>query len=168
MFSSIRLLAFDVDGVLTDGSILVLENGLQARRMSIRDGYALHLAVKKGFPVLVISGAESEPVRERLAKLGVTRVFMGVKDKWSLLSQQLRDLNIASASVLYMGDDIPDLEVMQQVGLAACPADAAPEIKAIAAFHSEYRGGEGCVRDVIERVLKAHGFWDTDVFTPSH
>ena len=108
MFSPIRLLAFDVDGVLTDGSILVLENGLQARRMSIRDGYALQLAVKKGFPVLVISGAESEPVRERLAKLGVTRVFMGVKDKWSLLAQQLRELNMDPSSVLYMGDDIPD------------------------------------------------------------
>lgn len=167
MFDKIRLIALDVDGVLTDGTVLVMENGLQARRMSIRDGYALQLAVKRGLPIIVISGAESEPVRDRLQKLGITHVHMGVRDKWGLLSQQLKDLKVSAGDVLFMGDDIPDLDVMKNVGLAACPADAVEEIKAISHFISPHRGGEGCVRDIIEKIMKAQGLWTADTHTQS-
>ncbi|MCR6720703.1 MAG: hypothetical protein NVV59_10505 [Chitinophagaceae bacterium] len=116
MFNKIRLVALDVDGVLTDGTVLVLENGLQARRMSVRDGYALQLAVKKGLQIMVISGAVSEPVRDRLSKLGIADVFMGVRDKWTLLSQQIKERGMQADEVLFMGDDIPDLEVMKKCG----------------------------------------------------
>ena len=158
----IKLLVLDVDGVLTDGQILVLENGLQARRMSIRDGYALQLAVKKGLLLMVISGAVSEPVRDRLQKLGVTDVHMGVQNKAALLRQRVAALAIEWSEVAFMGDDIPDMEVMQLVGLPACPADAVPEIKSIATYQSPQNGGEGCVRDLLEQILKARRSWDAD------
>lgn len=167
MLEKIRLIALDVDGVLTDGSILVLEDGLQARRMSIRDGYALQLAVKRGLPVMVISGAFSEPVIDRLQKLGVMDVHMGVHDKWGFLQQQIAERNISASEVLFMGDDIPDLQVMQNVGVAACPSDAADEIKDIAHIISDRKGGEGCVRDILEQVMKAQGKWTHDVHIPS-
>lgn len=158
----IKLLALDVDGVLTDGHILVLENGLQARRMSIRDGYALQLAVKKGLALIIISGAVSDPVRDRLRKLGVTDVHMGVTDKAALLRERVAALAIEWNEVAFMGDDIPDMEVMRLVGLPACPADAVDEIKAIARYQSPKNGGEGCVRDLLEQILKARRSWETD------
>lgn len=167
MFNKIRLVALDVDGVLTDGTVLVLENGLQARRMSVRDGYALQLAVKKGLQIMVISGAVSEPVRDRLCKLGIADVFMGVRDKWTLLSQQIKERGMQADEVLFMGDDIPDLEVMKNVGLAVCPADAAEEIKSISAFISNIKGGDGCVREILEKLMKARGLWDADTHTAS-
>lgn len=167
MFDKIRLVALDVDGVLTDGTVLVLENGLQARKMSVRDGYALQLAVKKGISIMVISGALSEPVRDRLNKLGITDVFMGVTDKWGLLSQQMNERGIQADEVLFMGDDIPDLDVMKKVGLAVCPADAAEEIRSVAAVISNNKGGEGCVREILEKLMKARGLWDADTHTAS-
>jgi len=152
---------FDMDGVLTDGTLLVLPEGVMARKMNIKDGYALQLAVKKGYSVMVISGGDSPEAKERLLKLGVDQVWMGVKDKLSLLKTLLDQQQIPLSAVLYMGDDIPDLSVMQAVGFACCPADAANDIRLISNYISPFKGGEGCVRDVLEQVLKLRGDWDT-------
>ena len=149
----------DVDGVLTDGSILVLEGGLQARRMSVRDGYALQLAVKRGYRVLVISGAAASPVVDRLNKLGIADIHMGAHDKRVIVEKYAAEKGLMREELLFMGDDMPDLEVMQYVGLPVCPADAATEIKEISAHTTSLKGGEGCVREIIEKVMKLRGDW---------
>lgn len=166
-FKQITCFAFDVDGVLTDGTVLLLDDGQQARRMSIRDGYALQLAVKKGYKVLVISGAYSEAVKTRLQKLGVTDVFMKVENKEAQLTSYLSASGLTPQQVLFMGDDIPDYGVMTTVGLPCCPADAAPEIKHISQYISAQKGGRGCVRDVIEKVMKLNNHWDMDTSVAS-
>lgn len=161
-FAEISTFVFDMDGVLTDGTVWVLEDRRMIRRMSIKDGFALQLAIKKGFHIAVISGSTSPEVTERLKGLGITDVFMGVKQKEECLQAFLKTKNIPLHQVLYMGDDIPDLGVMKRVGLACAPADAVSEIKEIATYISAYTGGNGCVRDVIEKVLKLHNAWDLD------
>jgi len=159
LFKNITTFIFDVDGVLTDGTVLVLENGLQARRMSIKDGYALQLAVKKGYHLLVISGAAASPVVDRLNKLGITHVHMGVRDKKALVEEFATTNRLGPDQLLFMGDDIPDLEAMTIVGLPVCPADAATEIRDISKYISPFNGGYGCVRDVIEKVLRQRNDW---------
>ncbi|MBL7718272.1 MAG: 3-deoxy-D-manno-octulosonate 8-phosphate phosphatase [Flavipsychrobacter sp.] len=163
LFAPIRTFVLDVDGVLTNGSLLATEDGQLLRSMNIKDGYAIQLAIKKGYKVWILSGAKSEGVRLRLQKLGVKDVHIGIETKKELL----QDIALSSAtsyeSVLYMGDDIPDYAAMQLCGLPCCPADAAPEIKSIARYISPLKGGEGCVRDVIEKVLKLNGDWDLPV-----
>ncbi len=161
-FKHITTLVFDVDGVLTDGSLLILENGLMARRMNIRDGYALQLAVKKGYHVLVISGGDSEEVRNRLHKLGVTQVWMKTSDKATVLTKFIQEHGLQPQQVLFMGDDMPDLPVLRLAGLPCCPADAAQEVKTVALYISPLKGGDGCVRDVIEKVLKLRNDWNED------
>ncbi len=160
VFARIRCFVFDVDGVLTDGSLLVLEGGQMARRMNIRDGYALQLAIKKGYDVVIISGGISEPVRERLEKLGVTEIFMNIKDKKTCLADFVLQKELSWENVLFMGDDIPDYLPMTMVGLPCCPADAAPEIKSICRYVANTIGGSGCAREVIEKVLKLNGDWE--------
>lgn len=150
---------FDVDGVLTDGSLLLLPDGEMARTMNIKDGYALQLAVKQGFKIFVISGAKSVPVQKRLEKLGISDVYMGVEDKRTLLLQLLENNNLLPENTLFMGDDMPDLEAMQVVGLPCCPADACNEVKQISRYISQVAGGRGCARDVIEKVLKLRDKW---------
>ena len=149
-----------MDGVLTDGTLMILPDGVMARKMNIKDGYALQLAVKKGYTVIVISGGNSPEAKERLIKLGVDQVWMGVKDKLTLLTTQLNQKQIPMSQVLYMGDDIPDLAVMQAVGFACCPADAATDIRLASNYISPFKGGDACVRDVMEQVLKLRGDWD--------
>ena len=161
-FKSIRTFVFDVDGVMTDGSIQVFDTGEQVRRMSTRDGYSLQLAIKKGYRVVVISGAASEGVRLRLQYLGIRDIFLSVHDKVDILRQFALEHRLDESDMLYMGDDIPDYAAMQYVGLGCAPSDAAPEIKHIAAYISSYGGGQGCVRDVIEKVLKLNGHWELD------
>jgi len=161
-FKSIRTFVFDVDGVMTDGSVQVTEGGEQWRTMNTKDGYSLQLAIKKGYKVLVISGGQSEGVRRRLRGLGVEDVFLREKDKLERLRTYMQEHGLQMDDVLYMGDDIPDYGVMKQVGLACAPADAAPEIRHIAAYISSFNGGHGCVRDVIEKVLKLNGHWELD------
>lgn len=158
--SQISCFVFDMDGVLTDGTLLVLPDGIMARKMNIKDGYALQLAVKKGYTVIIISGGNSPEAKERLLKLGVDQVWMGVKDKLSLLKNQLDQKQIPMSQVLYMGDDVPDLAVMQAVGFPCCPADAATDIRLASKYISPFKGGEACVRDVMEQVLKLRGDWD--------
>jgi len=161
-FKSIRTFVFDVDGVMTDGSVQVFETGEQVRRMSTRDGYSLQLAVRKGYRVVVISGGTSEGVRQRLQYLGIKDIFLNVHDKVALLDRYAKDHGLDEKDMLYMGDDIPDYAAMMHVGLACAPSDAAPEIRHIAAYISSFGGGQGCVRDVVEKVLKLNGQWDLD------
>lgn len=166
-FAPIKAFVLDVDGVLTDGSVLLLDDGQMARRMSTRDGYALQLAVKKGYHVVVISGGESAAVRLRLEKLGIRHIYLGVLNKSHILQEYMETHRLSVNEVLYMGDDLPDFDVMQLVGLPCCPHDAAPEIASISQYISPRNGGEGCVRDVIEKVLKLNGHWQYDGHTAS-
>ncbi|MCY7422390.1 MAG: HAD-IIIA family hydrolase [Chitinophagaceae bacterium] len=162
LFKPITTLVFDVDGVLTDGTLLILPDGLMARRMNIKDGYGLQLAVKKGYHVVIISGGNSPEVKERLHKLGVAEVFMQVKDKVEVLAGFLDKYSLSWAGVLYMGDDIPDLQVMNKVALPCCPKDAVQEIRSVSKYISHLDGGFGCCRDVIEKVMKVRGNWTDD------
>lgn len=158
-FKQIKTFVFDLDGVLTDGSLLIFPGNEFIRRMNIKDGYAIQLAVKKGYHVVIISGSVSKPCAERFEYLGVKNVFMKVKDKEEVLAQFLLSNHLKWEETLFMGDDIPDLEVMKLVGLSVCPADAVPEIKAVSKFISTVQGGQGCVREVIEKVLKLNDQW---------
>jgi len=159
-FTPIRVFVFDIDGVLTDGMLHVQEDGELLRRMNIKDGYALQLAIKKGYKVWVISGGKTNATKKRLEKLGVEEVYVGVEDKVTLLEQKIKATGIVKESILYMGDDMPDLSAMQLCGLKTCPADAVAEIRSIANYISPYNGGAGCVRDVIEKVLKINNHWE--------
>ena len=155
----IKAFIFDVDGVLTDGIVHVTETGEQLRQFNIKDGYALQLAVKRGYKVAVITGGRSEGVKLRLRGLGITDIFMKVDSKIEVYKQLISDHQLTAEDILYMGDDIPDLHVMKLAGLPVCPSDAAEEIKAISTYISSKNGGRGCVRDVIEKVLKIQNKW---------
>jgi 3-deoxy-D-manno-octulosonate 8-phosphate phosphatase (KDO 8-P phosphatase) len=162
LFKDITTFVFDVDGVLTDGTVLVLENGLQARQMSIKDGLGLQMALKNGFQVVVISGGNSIPVEERLNKLGVKDVYMNISDKKKFLGSYIADNGMKWEELLFMADDLPDLETMKTVGVSTCPADAVQEIKEVCKYISPLKGGFGCVRDIIEKVLKVQDKWIVD------
>ena len=157
----ITCFVFDVDGVLTNGEVIVMPNGLLVRKMNIKDGYAIQLAIKKGFQVWVISGGNSIEVEQRLNLLGVKEVHMKVKDKRALLQELSLMNNVPLDQMLFMGDDMPDYDAMKIVGIAACPNDACVDIKQIANYISLLKGGAGCARDVIEKVLKLNDKWDT-------
>ncbi len=159
LFKPITTFIFDVDGVLTDGTVLVLDNGLQARKMSIKDGFALQMAVKNGYKILIVSGGNSPQVANRLEKLGINDVHMSVLNKKEFITNYIAVNNLRKEEMLYMGDDLPDLPAMSIVGLPCCPADAVQEIKAIIQYISPLKGGDACVRDVIEKVLKLNGHW---------
>lgn len=156
-FKDIKHFIFDVDGVLTDGSLLLTSDGELARTMHTRDGYAMQLAVKKGYEIIIITGGNSEAVRSRLATLGLEHLYVGVSDKLKVLNSIKDKIDLQKS--LYMGDDMPDYHVMQKVALATCPADACDEIKLISHYISPMDGGKGCVRDVIEKVLKLNDDW---------
>ena len=157
--NQITTLIFDVDGVLTDGSIIVATNGDMYRKMHTKDGFALKTAVDKGFNVCIISGGNNEGVRIRLKGLGIKDVYLGAHHKTETMNAYLKENNIRKEQVLYMGDDIPDLHVMKEVGLPCCPQDAVQEIKRVSKYVSHKKGGKGCVRDVIEQVLKVQNKW---------
>ncbi len=159
-FKRITTFVFDIDGVLTDGTVLVLPNGVQARRMHIKDGFALQMALKNGYKVKVISGGNSPEVMDRLKKLGVTDVHMSVLDKGALLRDWMNAENLKKEQVLYMGDDLPDLPALGVVGLPTCPADAADEVKKASLYISHLNGGDACVRELIEKVLRLNGHWE--------
>ncbi len=161
-FRQITTFVFDVDGVLTDGTLLIPDDGQMIRSMNIKDGYALQLALKMDFRVAIISGGSTEAVRERLNRLGVKDVFLKVTDKKESLLAYAASHDLPLDRVLFMGDDIPDYSVMKEVGLACAPADAVPEIRQAAHYISSLPGGAGCVRDVIEKVLKLNGKWPLD------
>lgn len=150
---------FDVDGVLTDGSLQISTNGDLLRTMNIKDGFAMKHAMEKGFTVCVISGGYNEGVRHRLKGLGVTDIYLGCPDKVEQMEEFFDIYDIKPEEVLYMGDDLPDFYAMQKVGLPCCPQDAAAEIKEISRYVSHKKGGKGCVREVIEQVMKVQDKW---------
>ena len=158
-FKNIKAFVFDVDGVLTDGSLIVLPNNMMARTMNVKDGYALQLAVKMGFKVAIISGGNSAEVKERLNLLGVTDDYMNVSNKVEALENFVEKYQLQQQDILFMGDDIPDAEVMKVAALPCCPADAVDEIKAISQYISPFNGGKGCARDVIEKTMKLNNLW---------
>lgn len=162
----VKAFVFDIDGVLSTQTIALSVWGVPLRTVNLRDGYALQLAVKKGYRVGVISGAKSKEYIKRLKTLGVTEIYLNSRNKTESMTDLVAKWNMDPENVLYMGDDIPDFKVMKMVGLPACPADADSEIKQIALYISDKRGGEGCVRDVIEQALRLHNNWmDHEAFT---
>ena len=158
LLRNVKCVMLDVDGVLTNGTLIVMPGELY-RIMNIRDGFALKTAVDAGFKVVVISGGKSESVRSRLQKLGITDIFLGVDYKIDTMNDILRKYNLSNEEVLYMGDDLPDYEVMKKAGVPCCPADAASDIRNISIYVSHAKGGEGCVRDVLEQLLRINGKW---------
>jgi len=159
-FENINSFIFDVDGVLTNGGLYIFPDGNFVRKMNAKDGFALKLALKKGYNIAIITGGREKNIKERLEKLGITNVFLNAHDKLPILNKYLSDNKIDPNTSLYMGDDIPDLKPMKNIGLACCPNDAVYEIKEISHYISNINGGSGCVRDVIEQVLKANNDWD--------
>ena len=163
LFAPVRTFVFDVDGVLTDGSVLLTEEGQVLRSMNIRDGYAMRQAIKKGYSVWVITAGRSEGVRQRLLSLGLQEVHAAIENKKEMLQEIAERSQMAYETMLYLGDDIPDHAAMALCALPCCPADAVPEIKNASKYISPFPGGKGCVRDVIEKVLKLNGDWELPV-----
>lgn len=150
---------FDVDGVLTDGTLTITTTGEMLRSMNVKDGYALKTALDQGFNICIISGGSNEGVRSRLKALGINNIYLGAHNKIEQLNDYFNTHGIKSENTLYMGDDIPDYPVMKMVGLPCCPQDAVPEIKAVSKYISHKKGGKGAVRDVVEQVMKVQGKW---------
>ena len=156
---AINTFIFDFDGVLSDGMVLLTEEGHYLRRTNVKDGYAMQLAVKKDYRVVIISGAKAEGMYKRLYGLNIKDVYLGVANKLNVYNEVKEKYNIQDENIIYMGDDIPDYEVMRQAGIAVCPADAANEIKEVSDYISDKNGGDGCARDIIEQTLKLHKIW---------
>ncbi len=168
LLAKIKVFIFDVDGVLTDGKVLLLPSGEQVRQMNTRDGYAIRLAMKKGYKVAIISGGNSDAVRSRMKYLGVYDIYLGCDNKIEALDDLIFSYDLKQEELLFMGDDLPDWEIMQKVALPACPQDAATEIKNISKYISPIKGGQGCVREIIEQCLKIQNNWDQDTEIPSN
>ncbi|MCF8245904.1 MAG: HAD-IIIA family hydrolase [Saprospiraceae bacterium] len=158
-FKDIHTFIFDVDGVLTNGNVLVTESGELLRSMSVRDGQALRMAVDEGFRILILTKGKSAGVTSRLRELGIQDIITNLPKKLKAYEEFLDAYDLDEEGILYMGDDLPDYEVMRRVGLPTCPNDAVPEIREICHYISPLKGGEGCVRDVIEKVMKLNGVW---------
>ena len=160
IMNNITTFIFDVDGVLTDGTVHVSQTGEMLREMNIKDGFAMKAALETGYNVCIISGGSNEGVRIRLRNLGITDIHLGSPDKVATFNEYIELYNIKPEQVLYMGDDIPDYHVMQLVGLPTCPQDSSPEIKTISKYISHKDGGKGAVRDVIEQIMKVQEKWN--------
>ena len=158
----IRAIVFDLDGVLSAETITLATDGTPLRTVNIKDGYAIQLAMKMGLRVAIISGCKIEAVRKRYEGLGMEDIYLGAAVKIKVYDDFIAKYGLNDEEVIFMGDDIPDLEVMRRVGCAICPKDACPEVKAVSCYVSEYRGGHGCGRDVLEQVLKAQAKWLKD------
>lgn len=159
---SIKAFIFDVDGVLSSAKIYLHPDGDMMRSMNIKDGFAIQYAIRKGYQIAIITGGNSESVRKRFSHLGVKDIYLKSSDKREDFRQFMSLYNLQPSNVLYMGDDLPDYLVMKEVGFPACPSDAIEEIKSISKYVSDKNGGEGCVRDIIEQVLRLQGNWMHD------
>lgn len=158
-FREIHTMIFDVDGVLTNSELIITESGQLLRKMNTRDGYAMKVALEAGLRICIITGGNSHGVEKRLKGLGIQDVYTGISDKLSVLEEYIKKYNLKLGGVLYMGDDIPDYDPMSKVGMPVCPKDATVEIQNVSRFISSKKGGEGCVRDIIEKVMKLQGKW---------
>ena len=164
--SNVRAFVFDVDGVLSSSKIILHPGHELMRSMNIKDGYAIQYAVRKGFRICIITGGNSDSVGQRFVNLGVTDIYLRSKDKVDDLQDFLSKYGLKKSNILYMGDDLPDYLVMKEVGFPTCPSDAVEEIKSISMYISDKAGGEGCVRDIIEQVMRLQGKWmEPDAFT---
>lgn len=161
--AKIKAFAFDCDGVLTDCSVMLNEKGDAIRTFNAKDGYAIVRALKKGYPVALISGGTGEAMRLRFEQLGIPNIYLSSKNKLRDLDDFRAKYNLERSDILYIGDDIPDMEVMSHCGVSVAPCDAVMEVKQIATHVTEYAGGRGCVRDALEQVMKARGDWDVYV-----
>lgn len=159
LLNNVKAFAFDVDGVFTDGNVVLHPSGELIRTTNTRDGYAVHVAIERGYPIAIITGGNSQSVKDRFKGLGVTDIYLGANDKVEALEDFRFKYGIELSEILYMGDDLPDYDVMKKVGIPTCPADAAPEIKGLSVYISNYSGGKGCVRDVIEQVMRLNDKW---------
>jgi 3-deoxy-D-manno-octulosonate 8-phosphate phosphatase (KDO 8-P phosphatase) len=159
LLNTIKAFAFDVDGVFTDGQVYLFPGDEFVRAVNIKDGYAVQHCIKMGYPVCIISGGKSDEVVRRFEKLGVTDIYMASANKLESYEDFRVKYGLEHREILYMGDDLPDFEIMEKVGIPACPQDAAIEIKERAIYVSDKPGGRGCVRDVIEQVLRLHNNW---------
>lgn len=155
----IKAFVFDYDGVISDGNIWSANDTIIVRSGNVKDGYAMQYALRKGYLIAILSGGSGDSIRSRMKMLGVEDVYLGSHRKKEIFEDFLKDKQILPEQVLYVGDDIPDYDVMRLAGVSACPADAAEEIKAVADYISHKNGGCGCVRDVIEQVLRLQGQW---------
>ena len=164
--SQITTFIFDVDGVLTDGNVILESSGEMVRTMHTRDGYALQHAVKKGYHIVIISGGSSLMVKKRLEGLGIEYIYLGKDQKLPVLNEHLKKHNISLNQVLYMGDDIPDLPCLKMVGISSCPKDASVEVREVCDYISHINGGKGCVRDVLEQTMRIQNKWmDDDAYS---
>ncbi len=155
----IKAFIFDVDGVFTDGKIYMFSENEFVRAFNIKDGYAVKYAAQQGYTMALISGGNSEMVRKRFTALGIKDIYLNITEKMEALEDFYFKYDIDPGTILFMGDDLPDYEVMKKCGVPTCPADAAEEIKSVSKYISNFRGGDGCVRDVIEQVLRSQGKW---------
>ena len=160
--SKIRAIIFDIDGVLSSETITLSDSGVPLRTVNIKDGYAIQLAMKLGLRIVILTGAKVSSVRVRYEGLGVKDIYIGCAVKIETYEALLQKYGLTDEEVMYMGDDIPDLEVMRRVGCPVCPKDACPEIKEVSLYVSDRIGGHGCGRDVIEQTLRAQGKWIMD------
>jgi 3-deoxy-D-manno-octulosonate 8-phosphate phosphatase (KDO 8-P phosphatase) len=158
--NKVTTIMFDIDGVLTDGKVLVMESGEMVRNIYSKDGYAFNLAVRKGYRIAVISGGNNLAIKNLLSRHGIVDVYLRQHDKIACYLEYMNLHNLKDEEVMFMGDDLPDHEVMKRVGVAVCPQDSAPEIKEICHYISPRKGGEGCIRDVIEQLLRVQGNWE--------
>ena len=159
----IKTFIFDVDGVLTDGKILITNEGELLRSFDTKDGYAMKCALVQGYKIVVISGGRNQGVEERFKELGVFDIYMGIHYKLDAFQDLLDNYDLDPETILYVGDDVPDIPVMEKVGLGCCPADAVSDVKNMADYVSHKNGGEGCVREIIEQVLRVQGKWRLDI-----
>ncbi|MDP4710382.1 MAG: HAD-IIIA family hydrolase [Saprospiraceae bacterium] len=159
-FAEISTFFFDIDGVFTNNTLLITDQGEFLRSMNVRDGYAVKRAIRAGYQIVVITGGSSSGVQSRLQGLGIEHIYMGKEQKLEVFDRLVVEMDLEPGEILYLGDDLPDYPVMRKVGLPCCPADAVPEIMGLSKYVSPYKGGEGCVRDVIEKVMRIRGEWD--------
>ncbi|WP_438969024.1 KdsC family phosphatase [Nonlabens sp.] len=160
LLHDITTFILDVDGVLTDGRLLISESGELLRTMNAKDGYAMKTALNNGYNVCIITGGTNEGVKTRLVGLGIEDVFLNASDKMIQMHEYVAKHNLKPENIVYMGDDMPDVPALEFASVACCPQDAIPEVKAVSQYISHKNGGDGCVRDIIEQVMKVHGKWN--------
>ena len=159
LLNNVRAFVFDVDGVMTNGKVMITSEGEMYREMDTRDGFALKYALLKGFKIGIISGGTNEGVRKRLELLGVNKVYLGIHEKDIAFDDFVSTFNINPDQILYMGDDVPDVPVMEKVGVSTCPQDALPDVKRVVDYVSHKKGGDGCVREIVEQVMRVQDKW---------
>ena len=159
----IKTFIFDVDGVLTDGKVLVTTKGEMFRALDTKDGYAIKCAIVQGYKIVIISGGTNEGIRNRFKALGISDIYLGAHHKLDPFQDLIDNYDLNPEEILFVGDDIPDIPIMEKVGISCCPADAVSDVKSIVNYISHKNGGQGCVREIIEQVLRVQGKWSLDI-----